>query len=295
MGQQAVLRVGGEGLRRSGAALLVGAGEHNRLVQLLHRPAVGDEGVREPIQQLGMGWKLAADPEVAGRSDQSRSEVVHPDPVDHDARRERIVFVCDRLRQFEASAAIFERGGLGTGDAGEEPARYALAVVAGVAANEDVGVEGAVVIDERHGEFRRGRRLFVKLVELCLKLRQRFLGRRLELWAEIDDLPGVREHFKPDRLEHLLDVVGHVGGSCHYLAAQDADLFAHESVALGLRVAHHGVVLLVWLGNLLRRDGRGRVRLVAAGEHAVERIVVLGADRIELMVVAARAGDREAH
>ena len=40
-----------------------------------------------------------------------------------------------------------------------------------------------------------------------------------------------------------------------------------------------------------RRDRR----LAGTGQHAVERVVILGRDRIELMVVASGAGDRQAH
>ena len=54
----------------------------------LDRPAAGDESGGEPVEQLGMGRRLAAEPEIGRRGDDPPAEVVLPDPVDHHAGRQ---------------------------------------------------------------------------------------------------------------------------------------------------------------------------------------------------------------
>ena len=85
---------------------LVGLGEHDLAVDRLDRPAGGDEPGGEPVEQLGMGRRFAAEPEVGRRGDDPPAEVVLPDPVDHDARRQGIVGLSQPLRQLEPSAAL---------------------------------------------------------------------------------------------------------------------------------------------------------------------------------------------
>ncbi len=69
---------------------LVGLGKEDLAVDRLDRPAAGDEPGGEPVEQLGMGRRLAAEPEVGRRGDDSPAEVVLPDPVDHDTWRQGI-------------------------------------------------------------------------------------------------------------------------------------------------------------------------------------------------------------
>ena len=56
-----------------------------------------------------MGWRVAAQAEVAGCSHQALAEVVHPDAVDHDARGQRVVLAGDGPGQFQPAAALAER------------------------------------------------------------------------------------------------------------------------------------------------------------------------------------------
>src|SRR5262249_45173462 len=51
------------------------------------------------------GW-IAARAEIARREDDWLAEVVGPDPVDEDARGERVVGRNDRLRQLETTASV---------------------------------------------------------------------------------------------------------------------------------------------------------------------------------------------
>ena len=53
-----------------------------------------------------MRRRIAADAEVAGRADERRIEVVHPEAVDDDAGGERVVIGDDRLGQFQPAAAL---------------------------------------------------------------------------------------------------------------------------------------------------------------------------------------------
>ena len=70
----------------------------------LDRPAAGDEPGREPVEQLGMARRLAADAEVRRRRDDPPAEVVLPDPVDHHPGRQRMIGPGQPVRQLEPAA-----------------------------------------------------------------------------------------------------------------------------------------------------------------------------------------------
>ena len=55
----------------------------------------------QPVEQLGVRGKLAADSEVAGRAHQPRAEDLLPEPVDHDAGGQRMLGPDQPLRQAE--------------------------------------------------------------------------------------------------------------------------------------------------------------------------------------------------
>ena len=73
----------------------------------LDRPAAGDEPGGEPVEQLGMSRRLAAEPEIGRRGDDPPAEVVLPDPVDHHAGASSGWPGCvSQLRQLEPAAAL---------------------------------------------------------------------------------------------------------------------------------------------------------------------------------------------
>jgi len=66
------------------------AGE-DEVVQFLQRPIrIVHEPVREPVEQLGICWSRAHEPEIVRGGDEALAEVLLPDPVHDHARRERI-------------------------------------------------------------------------------------------------------------------------------------------------------------------------------------------------------------
>ena len=88
--EPSVLGVDGRVARVEIARELIGLREDDLALDGLDRPAARDEPLRQPVEQLGMARRLAADPEIGRRGDDAPAEVVLPDPVDHHAGRERI-------------------------------------------------------------------------------------------------------------------------------------------------------------------------------------------------------------
>ena len=67
----------------------VGGARHDPLVERLEPPAVLDQLGGQPFEQLGVGRALALRAEVVGGGDDPAAEVVLPEPIDGDARRQR--------------------------------------------------------------------------------------------------------------------------------------------------------------------------------------------------------------
>ena len=124
-------------------------------MQRLDRPAVLDEPGGQVIEELGVGRRLAPHAEIARCRDQGRAEVVHPDPVDQGAGRQRVVGAGDGPRQLEPAAAVDERFPLGTGQRGEEPARHRFAQVVGIAAHKDTRLDRRGCVFQAHDSRRR--------------------------------------------------------------------------------------------------------------------------------------------
>ena len=70
-----------------------------------------DKFGRQPVEQLGMGGRLAQPAEIAGRADQAATEMILPDPVDDDASRQRIVGPGQPSGQSQAAARSIGRAG----------------------------------------------------------------------------------------------------------------------------------------------------------------------------------------
>ena len=142
-------------------------------MQRLGAPALVDQATRQPVEQFGMAGRLGAEAEVAGRADQPGAEVVHPDPVDPDARRQRIGGVDDRPRQLQPPAPVRERLRVGPGDRGEEVAGHLVPLVRRVPPPEDARLAQLRAIDQGH-RVRRGRRgLDQPAIDLALELPHR--------------------------------------------------------------------------------------------------------------------------
>ena len=75
----------------------------------LDRPARGDELVRQPVEELGVGGLFAEDPEVVARRDDTPAEMPLPNAVDRDAGRQRIVRTGDPTPELEAMGYLSNR------------------------------------------------------------------------------------------------------------------------------------------------------------------------------------------
>ena len=127
-------------------------------MQLLERPAARDELTRQMIEQFRVSRSFASQSEIAGRSHQTGSEVVHPDAIDDDSRGERVVGTGNRPREFQPSAAVLKRLPLAASQRGQELSRRDLTGMAGVAANENVRVRRRPRVFQRHRVRSRSRR-----------------------------------------------------------------------------------------------------------------------------------------
>ena len=97
-----------------------------------------------------MSRRIGAEAEVARRLHQRRSEVMRPNSIDDDARRQRVRRRDDRLCEFHAAAAIRERLAFGAGDNGEELTRHARPAIPLLATQKNVRIERLVLFRERH-------------------------------------------------------------------------------------------------------------------------------------------------
>jgi hypothetical protein len=61
----------------------------------------------EPVEQLDVGGGIALAAEVAGRGDDAPAEVVLPQAINQDARRERMIWLREPARQCCPAARCF--------------------------------------------------------------------------------------------------------------------------------------------------------------------------------------------
>ncbi len=217
--------------------------------------------------------------EVVGGFDESFAEMVLPDAVDHDARGQRVLRAGDMGGKLAATAAGFLRRNEGAAEHGDKPSRDFLAEIERLAALLDPAVPRSAI---GHGV---GHRDFRNAV-----LERVAFG------------PDAAEGFKklqlrPLRLNGRRTPLGFVARRAA-LGLQVLQLLV-DGGQLFVERGHHGLVLL---GRHQRHEValpllvfRSRKRIPRALENAVERIVVAHRHRIELVVVAARAAQREAH
>jgi hypothetical protein len=219
----------------------------------LDRPAALDEAAGQPVEQLRMGGRLSQAPEIARRAHEALPEMVLPEAVDQDARRERMLGGGQPARELQPAAAGGDGRRTARKDLGKAPGAD-LAQARVVAADPEAGVREAGI--GRPGdppfpgaEGRRRQRL-LQLPELLLELLplRGVRGRRLELFLELDGRRGP--------------------------PFAGLDLFRRDE-------GHpkHGRV---------DADLRGLGEDVGAREDAGQAVVVARGEGIELVVVAAR-------
>src|SRR6185369_9673328 len=112
---------------------------------------------------------------VVHRPDNAVAEMMLPDPVHHHTGSERVVGVRNRLGNFHAAAARYNRLLILTGDNLQEPAWHFLTKVLVVAADMDLHVV-RFPIARQHGERRRRN---VHRFALLSRKNRSLIGRRL--------------------------------------------------------------------------------------------------------------------
>src|SRR5207253_1383564 len=105
----------------------------------------------EVVQQFGMRWQHPGVAEVAGGLHERTTEEQAPNPVDHDARRQWIAATRNRLGEFPAAAAIFERLRLAFGRKGKETSLHDRSLTLDVSADEHVEVLSVAVFNDMEG------------------------------------------------------------------------------------------------------------------------------------------------
>jgi len=124
-------RVEPVGIGSQGAAHPVAAGGDHQPVRGLHRPAPRDEFAGQPVKQLGVAWFLPHDAEVVDCPHQPLAKMVLPEPVDQDARQERIGAGIDHAPgQLEPAAALGDSRLVRASQDFEKPPRYECARIA---------------------------------------------------------------------------------------------------------------------------------------------------------------------
>ena len=258
----------------------VGVAEDQLADERLGRPTLRHELGRHPVEQLGMGRQQPALPEVVLARDDPLSEQVDPDTVDPDAGGERVVLRGDPLRELAAAAAAPDRGRLVRQDlreAARDPGAGLLELPtlehARVAPTALAGAHGQAVARQR--------------LSVLTEARQEVLEglQRVELIAHAQALGGlevldVRRGVREATLQALLPALeqaAQLGG--HLRPVRHARLEGQLDQLRGAQVAEAAVRAVQGLG---------------AAEDARHRVVVLDRDRIELVVVAAGAGQGHA-
>ena len=126
--------------------------------RLDRHPSV-DEAAGQVVEQLGMRRRRPADAEIVRGLDDALAEVVLPDPVHEDARRQRIGPVGDPLGQLAPPAALPARGQPLAAEHLEEAAGNLGAEIPGFPADQHPRVLGLRPLRHRVGGVDEGQRL----------------------------------------------------------------------------------------------------------------------------------------
>ncbi len=114
-----------------------------------------------------MARRRAARAEIAWRRHERLAEMVHPDTIDKDPARQRIVGRSDRPGQIEPATAVRERLPLLACKDAQELARHRFAGDGRVASHENLRFDEIGGILEHHRPRRSAWHLEGDLVELC--------------------------------------------------------------------------------------------------------------------------------
>ena len=121
------------------------------------------------VEQLGMARRLTGCPEVVGRRDQSATEQMQPDAVDHDAGGERVLRRRQPVRQLEPAAPLTDFGDA-RGDHLHDPTRHELTRLVDLAPLVNRTVQHAFPFTDSH---RQAFRSSIRLIQSDLALQRR--------------------------------------------------------------------------------------------------------------------------
>src|SRR4029453_11982898 len=90
----------------------------------------------EIVEKFRVSWRIATETEIARCADQPSTEVVHPNAIDDDAGRQRILWVNDGTCQFQPPTAILECFFVTAAQTRQEVRRCQRTGIVGIAAEE---------------------------------------------------------------------------------------------------------------------------------------------------------------
>ena len=312
--EEGVIRVGRLGGVMAGG-LAVSAAEHHLTVHRLEAPAGLDEASGQVVEEFRVRRAFAEHPEVAGGIDDPAAEVMQPDPVHERPAHERVLTGGQPIGVGETSAGrrqlrVVDRDG-GVAEDGELAGGDGLARLGVVAAVVEFALRRRVHRLDEHAEASFGRLGRAQGGRLGALGEDLVVGR---LVVEIQAEGRLGREVFLDQRRLLLGALGDgriardaVGGALGFGHLEDLLLEDHVEGVLvhlrGLGVDDGGLFLdlggLGLVGRRVERDrALGGILPLAPVEGRVEdraqaEIVDL-ADRVVAMVVALRAGDRQA-
>ena len=138
-------------------------------MQRLHRPPLLDPMNRQIIQQFWMARRFGAHPKITGSLDQRRSEMPHPNSVDHDPRGEWVFWGGHRPGKLQPTASLGEGLSIRSGDNGQLLQRHLRPVIAGIAPLKNNRLRDAGVVHQGHSPQGRPGMHGIEFVELALE------------------------------------------------------------------------------------------------------------------------------
>ena len=112
------------------------------------RPSLFDELDGQVFEQFGMGWGFSKFPEVIRGTDESATEMVVPDPIDHHAGRQWVFVRGDGIGKFQSTASLGECGRGLIAENAQEPARCELTSIGWVSTHHDLEIRGVRFSDD---------------------------------------------------------------------------------------------------------------------------------------------------
>ena len=284
------------------AGALVSRRVQDHAMHGLHAPAMLDEERRQPVQQLRVRRLSAHLAEIIGVRRQAPAEMVLPDSIDHDAGRQRVAGIRDPPRQGRTPARQLvrdlRRGQAGVPcdrlqHAGPDPFRRSLDVTADQHMGRGLGVVPGLHVARSCGDGipfphepvadRHGARLEAQLGEFV---------HRDPLAEQLEKLALFLVHVAPQR------AVGSrgCGSRAFFLGEARAGRLVEvmqASLEFGQPRVQPGAARGEALPGFRGQERQGPPGERRLGEHCLHPVVVLGRNRVELVVVAPGATERE--